>query len=122
MRDWCIILELMRKRVDFSDSDDAYSFAARPFVALAAADAFQDNKIIDIIMAPRPIEECMLDRRKVSLLYRELNQRHRFADRVDTWRRKKINTSKKINNNNNTTKRNTATYKSAGARDGTGRA
>eukprot|EP00808_Paulinella_micropora_P015580 g21632.t1 len=121
MRDWGTILELMRKRVGFSDSDDAYRFAARRFVALAAAEAFQDNKTIDIIMGP-PIEECLLDRRKVSLLYRELNQRHRFADRVDTWRRKKTNTSKKFNNNNNITKRNAATYKSAGTRDGAGRA
>eukprot|EP00808_Paulinella_micropora_P012995 g57481.t1 len=113
MRDWGTIIELMRKRVGFSNSE-AYRFAARRFVALAA---FQDNKTIDIITGP-PIEECLLDRRKVSLLYRELNQRHRFADRVDTWRRKKTNTSKKFNNNNNTTKRNAATYKSAGAGDG----
>eukprot|EP00808_Paulinella_micropora_P004996 g11186.t1 len=67
MRDWGTILELMRKRVGFSDSDEAYSFAAMRFVALAAAEVFQDNKTIDIIMGP-PIEECMLDRRKVSLL------------------------------------------------------
>eukprot|EP00808_Paulinella_micropora_P022026 g56248.t1 len=69
MRDWGTILELIRKRVCFSDSDEAYRFAARRFVALAAAEAFQDNKTIDIIMGP-PIEECLLDRSKVSLLYR----------------------------------------------------
>eukprot|EP00808_Paulinella_micropora_P012323 g8178.t1 len=34
MRDWGTILELMRKRVGFSDSDEAYRFAARRFVAI----------------------------------------------------------------------------------------
>eukprot|EP00808_Paulinella_micropora_P006270 g16607.t1 len=57
MRDWGTILELMRKRVGFSDSNKAYRFAARRFDALATAEAFHDNKTIDIIMG-RPIEDA----------------------------------------------------------------